>query len=151
MQTAIKHNWFYACSPETIWDYLTKPELLSQWVMKNDIQPIVGHRFMFKTNPYPEMEFDGNVYCEILEVVPFKKLSYSWKGGPAAGQTTMDSVVTWMLKSKDNGTELFLEHTGFGELVNKKLFEGMNGGWKQNMGKMEQLIIKQQANETADR
>ena len=118
--------------------------------MDNDIKPMVGHRFMFKTKAIPAMEFDGNIYCEILEAVPFKKLSYSWKAGPGNGQTTIDTIVTWILNPKENGTELFLEHTGFGPLSNMTIFQAMDKGWKKNMSEtLAQLIIKQQADETA--
>jgi hypothetical protein len=37
---------------------------------------------MFKTKALPAIEFDGNVYCEVLEVIPLKKLSYTWKEDP---------------------------------------------------------------------
>jgi uncharacterized protein YndB with AHSA1/START domain len=152
MQAEIKHNWFYACPPQTVWDFLTKPELLSQWLMENDIKPVAGHRFMFKTKAIPAMEFDGNVYCEVLEVIRCKKLSYTWKGGPGDGRLNLDTVVTWTLYAKDNGTELFLEHTGFGAVTNKAIFEAMDGGWKKNMSeKLAHLITKKQSDETVRR
>jgi uncharacterized protein YndB with AHSA1/START domain len=148
MQTAIKHQWFYACQPQLVWDYLTNPELLAQWIMKNDIKPEVGHKFTFKTKAIPEMEFDGIVYCEILESVPLKKLSYSWNLGPGDGQITVNSVVTWTLIPGEKGTDLFLEHTGFGALSNKLLVQGMDAGWKKNMTEaLARLITKQQADE----
>ncbi len=150
MQTAIKYNWFYDCPPKTVWDFLTKPELLSQWLMENDIKPIVGHRFMIKTKAMPALELDGNFYCEILESIPFKKLSYSWKGGPGNGQTNLDTVVTWTLNPRENGTELFLEHSGFRAETNMAIFQGMDAGWKKKMAEtLSQLITKQLPNETA--
>jgi uncharacterized protein YndB with AHSA1/START domain len=150
MQTAIKNNWFYNCAPNMVWDFLTRPELLSQWLMENDIKPVVGHKFMFRTKAYPAMEFDGNIYCEILEVVPFKKLSYSWKGGPGDGRVNLDTIVSWTLTPKDKGTELFLEHTGFGVMTNANIYQAMNEGWKKNMAeKLANLISKQHVDETA--
>ena len=151
MQSEIKQSWFYTAPPETIWEYLTRAELLSQWVMKNDIKPVIGHHFMFSTRAMPEMDFDGKVYCEILEMVPLKKLVYSWKAGPGDGSTNIDSLVTWTLIPKNEGTELLLEHTGFDEKVNKAIFGAMNNGWKQNMGKIEVLITKEKADETTVR
>ena len=71
MQREIKHTFFFPHPTEIVWDYLTKPELLSQWLMENDIQPNVGHKFQFRSKPALAIEFDGICYCEILEVVPF--------------------------------------------------------------------------------
>ncbi len=33
--------------PEKIWRAITQSPLIDEWLMKNDFQPIVGHRFNF--------------------------------------------------------------------------------------------------------
>jgi len=129
MQREIKYTWFYQHSPEIIWDYLTKPELLSQWLMENNFQPIVGYEFQFNAKPKVKIGFDGIIYCKVLEIIPFKRLSYTWKGGPNPNKITLDSVVTWTLNAKDNGTELTLEQTGFVGIKNYIAYLMMNKGW----------------------
>src|SRR5579871_6973181 len=119
MTRTIKHSFFYSHSPETVWEYLTKTELIAQWLMPNDFLPVVGYEFRFTIKPIPEFEFDGIIYCKVLEIVPLKKLVYTWKGGPGDGTTNLDSVVTWTLVEKNNGTELLLEHTGIMENLSK--------------------------------
>ncbi len=79
---------------------------------------------MFKANPHPDLDFDGNVYCEILEIDHAKKLVYSWKSGDGNGQMNVDSIVTWILIPKNKGTELILEHSGFDELKKHNAFPG---------------------------
>jgi uncharacterized protein YndB with AHSA1/START domain len=37
--------------PEKIWRALTEGALIEEWLMKNDFQPVVGHRFNFCTTP----------------------------------------------------------------------------------------------------
>jgi uncharacterized protein YndB with AHSA1/START domain len=140
MSKIIKHQFFFPHPPKAVWDYLTKPELMEQWLMKNDFQPIVGLDFQFRTNPIPAMEFDGIVYCKVLEVVAFKRLSYSWKSGPGEGKITLDSTVIWRLEPKDKGTEVFLEHSGFTEKDNLALFNGLNQGWGANLHKIDKLL-----------
>ena len=141
MEKDIKHTWFLEHSVETVWEYLTDEKLLSEWLMKNNFKPIVGHRFQFHTKPVVKFGFDGNVYCEVLEVVPFKKLSYSWKGGPGEGKITLDSIVTWTLTPKKNGTELLLEHKGFKGLKNFMGYFFMNIGWKKKvLTRLQQLL-----------
>ena len=140
MQPAIKHNWFFPQPAETIWEFLTTPELLAQWLMPNDFKPETGQYFMFRTGPHPALNFDGNIYCQVLEIVPQKKLSYTWKYGPGKGITTVDSLVTWTLQPKNGGTELFLLHTGFDESINIMDYQAMNTGWQTNVNKIEKLL-----------
>ena len=138
MTRTIKHSFFYSHSPETVWEYLTKTELIAQWLMPNDFLPVVGYEFRFTIKPIPEFEFDGIIYCKVLEIVPLKKLVYTWKGGPGDGTINLDSVVTWILVAKENGTELLLEHTGLME--NISIYNAMNKGWQENIAKINELI-----------
>lgn len=138
MQRSIKHHFFYSHSPETVWEFLTKAELISQWLMPNNFEPIIGRDFQFKIKPMPQFEFDGIVYCKVLEIIPFKKLSYTWNAGPGDGKINLDSIVTWTLIAKNNGTELLLDHSGLME--NADIYSSMNTGWQQNMGKIDTLL-----------
>jgi uncharacterized protein YndB with AHSA1/START domain len=140
MTKSIKQQFFFPHPPETVWEYLTKPERMAQWLMKNDFQPIVGHDFQFRTNPIPSLDFDGIFYCKVLEVVPCKKLSYSWKSGPGEGKITLDSVVVWKLQPTDKGTELFLEHSGFAKDENLNFYNGLTDGWLKNLQKIADLL-----------
>ena len=140
MQKEIKHTFFFPHPIEIVWDYLTKSELLSQWLMENDIQPIAGQEFQFHSKPALAIEFDGIVYCEILEVVPFRQLSYSWKCSPTNNGYKIDTVVMWTLAPKDNGTELNLHQTGFKENENDLFYMAMNNGWTKQAEKLLQNL-----------
>src|ERR1700744_1567034 len=136
MSKKIQHQLFFPHSPEAVWEYLTNAELMELWLMKNDFKPIVGHDFQFNVKPVPSLDFDGIIYCKVLEIVPFKKLSYSWKLGPGDGTINVDSVVNWELKATDKGTELLLHHGDFAILKHTGIFDAMNAGWLQNMHKI---------------
>lgn len=140
MARDIKHNFFIPNQPEAVWEYLTKPELIAQWLMENDFKPVVGHQFQFKTKPVIKFGFDGTVYCEVLEVEPYKRLSYSWKGGMGKDKITLDSVVIWTLIARDNGTELRLEHKGFKGLKNFIGYFFMNAGWAKIGNRLGSLL-----------
>lgn len=120
MQKEIKHIWFFNQSPQEVWEYLTRPELLEQWLMKTDFQPVVGHKFRFTS------QSGKIIYCEVLEVYPFNKLSYSWQANSANGNETFDTKVVWTLFAKGNGTELQLSHNGFTALEDHTAH---NNGW----------------------
>ena len=140
MAKIIKHQFFFAHPVETVWEYLTKSELMEQWLMKNDFQPIVGLDFQFRTNPIPSLDFDGIFYCKVLEIVPFKKLSYSWKSGPGDGKITLDSVVVWKLEPTEKGTEVFLEHSGFAKKENLDFYKGLSHGWVEKLQNIDKLL-----------
>jgi len=140
MTKSIKHQFFFPHPPEIVWEYLTKSELMELWLMKNNFQPIIGVDFQFRTGPIPSLDFDGVFYCRVLELVPFKKLSYSWKSGPGEGKITLDSVVIWQLESTDKGTELFLEHSGFEKKENLDFYNGLMHGWLEKFQKITELL-----------
>ena len=120
MQKEIRQTWHFNQSPQEVWEYLTKPELLAQWLMKSDFQPILGHKFCF-TSP-KGMEH----YCEVLEIKPFIRLSYSWQRNSAKDGKPFNSTVVWTLVHKENGTELQLVHNGFIALED---YTQHNNGW----------------------
>jgi uncharacterized protein YndB with AHSA1/START domain len=140
MKRTIKHQFSFSHPPEKVWDYLTKPELMEQWLMKNDFQPIVGYDFQFRTGPIPSLDFDGICHCKVLEVVPFKRLSYSWNCGPGDGKITLESVVVWKLQPTEKGVDLFLEHSGFEREENLSFFNGMSHGWQEKLSKIDALL-----------
>lgn len=51
--------------PERVWRALTDPDELEAWLMENDVEPRVGHRFQFRDEPKPGWR--GVVDCEVLE------------------------------------------------------------------------------------
>lgn len=140
MTKTIRHQIFFPHPPETVWEYLTNSELMELWLMKNTFQPTVGTEFQFRTNPIPSLDFDGIFYCRVLEIVPFKKLSYSWRSGPGEGRITLDSIVVWTLEPTGKGTELFLEHSGFEKKENLAFYEGLKHGWVEKLQKIDELL-----------
>ena len=139
MKREIKHKWFYSQSAEEIWEYLTKTELIAKWLMPNDFEPLLGHKFKFIAGPIPSLGLDGNFYCEVLEIVPLKKLVYSWQGGSKKGKITLDTIVEWTLETKQNGTELSLRHHGFNS-ENQSVLTAMFDGWNKNIEKMHEHL-----------
>jgi len=114
--------------PEKIWRALTQPHLIQEWLMKNDFQPVVGHRFDFRADW-------GSVDCKVLEVEPHKSLAYSWD---AMG---LESTVTWTLTPTRTGTHLRMEQTGF-RPDQQRAYRGAHYGWAQMFAALEQLLAR---------
>jgi len=131
MTKTIKHTFYFNQAPQEVWDYLTKPELMEQWMMPSDFKPIVGHHFRF-TNPNNTF-----VVCEVLEVKPFTNLAYVWKNDWTKTKTPYTSKVSWTLTPVDTGTELVLVHSGF-ELLRDLVSH--SGGWAFLSTKLRDLL-----------
>ena len=105
--------------------------------MKTNFKPIKGFKFQFTFIPKPEARYQGIVECEVLEMIPFSKLSYSWNGSTLDKSRNYHSVVVWTLVPKENGTDLTLRHDGF--TVLEDILTHSNG-WNNCINKMEKLI-----------
>jgi uncharacterized protein YndB with AHSA1/START domain len=70
---------------------LLKAALIEEWLMENDFQPVVGHRFNFRATPMAH--WNGVVDCQVLVVEPNQRLCYSWNasGEDAAGDSRASS------------------------------------------------------------
>ena len=112
--------------PEKIWRALTQPELIADWLMKNDFKPVVDHRFNFRADW-------GAVDCQVLAVEPNKTLSYTW------GAFGLGSIVTWTLTPTSTGTQLRMEQSGF-RPDQKQAYHGARHGWQKFFAELERVV-----------
>lgn len=117
--------------PEKVWRALTQGPLIKEWLMDNDFQPVVGHRFNFRSKPAPN--WNGIIDSEVLVVEPNQKLSYSW------GTLGLGSVVVWTLVPTEGGTLVRMEHSGFGP-DQDAAYKGAKYGWQAFLGKLERVL-----------
>ena len=117
--------------PEKVWRALTEGVLIKEWLMDNDFQPVVGHKFNFRSTPVPN--WNGVIDCEVLVVEPNKKLSYTW------GTLGQESVVVWTLVATSGGTLVRMEQSGFGH-NQEAAYKGATYGWKKFMGGLERVV-----------
>src|ERR1041384_1067282 len=132
MARTLRFEALYPYAPEQVWVALTDPVAIGEWLIPNDFEPRVGHRFTFRTKPAPG--FDGIVQCEVLELEPPERLAYSWKGGG------IDTVVRYRLPGgggrpppgmgEGGNTRLVMEQSGFTGLKGFMVSRILGGGWK---------------------
>ncbi len=117
--------------PEKIWRALTEGRLIGEWLMQNDFQPVVGHRFSFRATPVPG--WNGIIESEVLAVEPPVRLSYGW--------TTMglETVVTFTLTPTERGTILRMEQSGFPSEEGAN-YKGAKYGWTSFINKLEHVV-----------
>ena len=122
--------------PEKLWRALTQPHLIEAWLMKNDFDPVVGHRFNLRG------EWGGVLDCEVLAIEPHRTLSYSWNFSHDDDAYDLKSVVTFTLTPTGAGTHLRMEQAGF-RPSQRQAYGGAKAGWQQFLAKLEQILAGQ--------
>lgn len=70
---------------------------MKQWMMPNDFQPKLGHRFTFRRPPIPQLNFDGISHCEVTVLELPERLEFTFVGGG------LDTVVRFRLVPQGRG------------------------------------------------
>ena len=100
-------------SPALVWRALTEPDLLSEWLLPNDLLPEVGARFRFAPADQPRAQ---PIECEVMEVEPNRTIRWrqTEAGDADSGWQPVTSVVTIQLTDNlGGGTHLRLVHDEF--------------------------------------
>lgn len=98
--------------PEKVWVALTDRAALAEWLMPNDFEPVVGHKFRLQVDGMGS--YSGINECEVLEVDAPRRLVYNWVvvPGKAGVPRPKPMVLTWTLEPTDGGTRLTLVQEG---------------------------------------
>jgi len=90
-----------------VWNAITRKEEMKIWYFDlAEFRPEPGFQFQFSGGPAPERQYLH--LCEIIEAIPEKKLSHSWRYDGIPGNT----IVTFEMTEKDGKTLLRLVHQG---------------------------------------
>lgn len=118
-------------SVERVWRAITDREQMKQWYFDlSAFKPEVGFEFQF-----PGQGHEGEKYmhlCKILEVVPQRKLMYSWAYEGHEGM----SYLSFELTPLGDQTQLKLTHRGLGSFPNTADFAraSFQAGWNELIG-----------------
>ena len=119
--------------PEKIWRALTQPHLMEEWLMKNDFEPVVGHRFQLRG------DWGGVLDCQVLSLEPPRTLSYRWDHAHEDPAYALKSVVTFTLTPTSTGTHLRMEQAGF-RPDQKQALGGAMFGWQKMLASLEEVL-----------
>ena len=126
-------------SLDKVWRALTQGPLLEAWLMANDFEPVVGHRFTFHMPPMPG--WNGVTDYEVLTVVPNEELSYTWNASGEEAADGLKTVVKFTLAQVDGAVLVRMEQSGFRE-QDQRNFMGAKYGWERNLGELERVVAK---------
>jgi uncharacterized protein YndB with AHSA1/START domain len=124
-----------------VWKALTDVDEMRQWYFDlKEFKPEVGFEFEFT------VEHEGAKYqhlCNITEVIPQKKLAYTWryKGEPG------DSLVTFELSADNDKTKLRLTHEGLETFPKTPAYARKNfeAGWTEIIGSELKKFVESKA------
>jgi uncharacterized protein YndB with AHSA1/START domain len=125
--------------PQKVWRALTASHLVAEWLMKNDFQPVVGHKFTFRATPIPG--WSGITNCEVLAVEAPRRLQYRWGDGTES-DSGLITIVTWTLTATAEGTLVRMEQSGFRQ-QDEGGYKGMGGGWPRILAGLERVAGEQ--------
>jgi uncharacterized protein YndB with AHSA1/START domain len=109
---------FYPYPPQRVWQVITNRRALAAWLMENDFEPRVGHKFRFQQSQFEQginspandssilPGLNESIDCEVIELDEPKRLAYTWRDK----LMHQPSIVTWTLDAVDGGTRLQLKH-----------------------------------------
>lgn len=117
----------------SVWDALTKNEQMKQWYFElPDFKAVAGFEFVFTAHAREGVHYKH--ICKVIEVVPKKKLSYSWRYDGYPG----NSLVSFELFDEGKKTKLKLTHEGletFASAGPDFARESFAKGWTHIVGK----------------
>ncbi|WP_309640902.1 SRPBCC domain-containing protein [Flavobacterium sp.] len=124
----------------TIWKALTDKTEMKKWYFDlEEFKAEVGFKFSFTGGPSPEKQYVH--LCEVTEVIPQQKLTYSWAYEGYAGI----SHVTFELSSQENKTLLKLKHTGIDTFPQSQpdfAIFNFNAGWNGILNKSLEAYVE---------
>ena len=136
--TTIEKSIFLAASRETVWDYLTDKDKLSEW-----FHPAADH--LVEGKPYELLQDANNPESKICwgDVLSAKKpssLIYTFTVKPLGGAMT---TVTWTLEEAAGGTRVSLKHEGVAEAAGEAalgLLLALDKGWDKHFDKLRPQV-----------
>ena len=130
----------YNAPIEKVWKAITDKDQMKQWYFDlSEFKPEVGFQFEFTGQG-----LKGEQYlhlCEVTEVIPQKKLQYSWRYKGYEG----NSHVTFELEDLNGKTRLILTHRGLESFPadNPDFAKAnFNAGWNELIGKSLQEFLE---------
>jgi uncharacterized protein YndB with AHSA1/START domain len=110
---------------DQVWAALTDRAALAQWLMPNDFEPRVGHRFRFEAGP-PR----GDIDAEVLLLESPTRMELRWMLDGVA------TTVTFRLTADGDGTLLHLEHADIADASRAQF----DGGWVEKFDALARVL-----------
>ncbi len=122
---------FYPKPLETVWQALTDPKAIAEWLMPCDFRPLVGHHFTIRANATDKWR--GFTKCVVLTLEPPNLMEWQWESADIPKPTR----VRFELQAVEGGTRLSLTHTG---ATIADDMESLSQGWPVKLAQLRDLL-----------
>ena len=140
--SSVEIGRFYPHAPEQVWQALTDPSLVEQWLMPSTgmLGAEVGTHFVFTVPTQPS----GEIACEVVARRFGEQLTLSWVDLRATRPARW--LVDWTVHPQGRGTRLLLRHSGFDvdDRRQKMARNGMERLWRRVLAQLGELLDRQQ-------
>jgi uncharacterized protein YndB with AHSA1/START domain len=143
-KTSLEIVRFINVPTDRVYDAWTDPAQLRQWFGPENVRTRkftadvrVGGNYRWDLTS-PEGE-EMSAFGEYKELVPGKKIVFTWQWDNDEAWENRTSVVTIELVESRGGTELRLKHE---KLPSEESRDGHNEGWNSLVDKLEQFLVQ---------
>ena len=137
MEDIIKKEHYYEHSIEKVWNAISVADEISSWFIKADFKAEVGYKYTFTSK-----ENDCSQITGIVKAANPYTLIYTW----IVAGTDVETTVKWVLEETNEGTKLYLEHSGILNYSNAtaiEFFNNFNNGWDNCFTKLSAYLTQE--------
>jgi uncharacterized protein YndB with AHSA1/START domain len=143
-KTSLQIKRFINAPPARVYAAWTDPAQLKQWWGPEGVRT---RNFAADTQAGGKYRWDlinqggeeMSVFGEYLELVPGKKIVFTWKWDDDDVWENRNSIVTVELSDREGGTELLLKHE---QLPSEESRDRHNDGWNSVLDRLEKFFSK---------
>ncbi len=108
---------------DKVWNAIIDAKEISTWFIEADFKAETGYQYTFNASGGECSPIKG----EVKQANPYT-LVYSW----IVTEKPLETTVKWVLEEVEEGTKLYLEHSGISGYQGEtavEMFNSFNGGW----------------------
>ena len=143
-KTSLEIKRFIKAPPIRVYEAWTDPAQLKEWWGPEGVRTRslstdarVGGKYRWDVVNQEGEEM--SVFGEYRELVPEKKIVFTWKWDDDEVWENRDSIVTVELSDREGGTELLLKHE---QLPSEESRDRHNEGWNSVLDRLEKFFSK---------
>ncbi len=138
MKDVIIKEHIFNHSIDKVWDAISKAEEISTWFISADFRAEPGFRYTFTAG---EEKGCTQITGVVKEANPYT-LIYTW----VVQDTDTETTVKWVLNKVENGTKLYLEHSGISNYPGDTavtMFGHFGAGWDNCVSELSKYLTKE--------
>jgi len=143
-KTSLQIKRFIKATPDRVYAAWSDPAQIKEWWGPEGVRTRslvadvrVGGKYRWDlTSPQGE---DMSAFGEYRELIPGKKIVFTWKWDDGENWTTHNSIVTVELFDRDGGTELLFKHE---QLPSEESRDRHNEGWNSILDRLGKFLNK---------